>query len=396
MTQKADSPAADDDPVIGTGAWWRRRRAELLEIGSRRENAWVYDADTIAGAVTRLRGLGSVDRILFAMKANWHAGILGLLAELGVDFECVSPWEIEHLLDTVPSLDRERILFTPNFAPRADYEWAFDRQVRLTLDNLYPLRHWPDLFRGADLFVRIDPGLGRGHHQHVVTSGEHSKFGIPRFELDELGDRVSALDIRVSGIHAHSGSGIPEADTWGTVATVLAEVAGRFPHARVLDLGGGIGVPSRPGDTPFNLAGMDDALRAVRSKFPDYEVWIEPGRYLVAEAGVLLTHVTQLKGKGERRYVGVSAGMNALIRPALYDAYHHIVNLTRLDEPPTQIANVVGPVCETGDTLGRDRELPDCRENDVMLILTAGAYGRSMSSQYNLRPTADEILLPRL
>lgn len=375
-------------------AWWTRRRPELMALADQHINAYVYDPATIAAAVTGLRRMRSIDRVLFAMKANFNADVLRHLDALGVDFECVSPAEIEHLRAAVPGLSAERILFTPNFAPRADYEWARASDVRITLDNLYPLRHWPSLFSGQDVFVRLDPGVGRGHHDHVITAGEHSKFGIPLFELDELQTLVADAGANVIGIHAHSGSGIREADTWGRVATVLAEAAQRFPNARVLDIGGGLGVPSRPGDAPFDLHAMDEALAHVRQRFPDYELWLEPGRFLISEAGVLLTHVTQTKGKGNHRYVGVSTGMNALIRPSLYNAYHEIVNLTRIDEAAGYTVTFVGPICESGDTLGHDRLMPECREGDVILILNTGAYGRAMASEYNLRPIPPEIVLP--
>jgi diaminopimelate decarboxylase/aspartate kinase len=138
---------------------------------------------------------------------------------------------------------------------------------------------------------------------------------------------------------------------------------------------------------------MDEALAAIRETWPEYRLWLEPGRYLVAAAGVLLTHVTQTKGKGDMRYVGVSTGMNSLIRPALYGAYHEIVNLTRLHEPATETVTVVGPICETGDRLGSDRRLPASKEGDVLLIANTGAYGYTMASNYNLRDKACEVVI---
>jgi diaminopimelate decarboxylase/aspartate kinase len=134
-------------------------------------------------------------------------------------------------------------------------------------------------------------------------------------------------------------------------------------------------------------------VRELKAAYPQYELWLEPGRYVVAEAGVLLANVTQTKGKGDVRYVGIATGMNSLIRPALYGAYHEIANLTRLGEPSAHIVNVVGPICETGDKLGTDRLLPECNEGDVLLIANAGAYGRVMSSNYNLRAPAPEFVL---
>ena len=154
-----------------------------------------------------------------------------------------------------------------------------------------------------------------------------------------------------------------------------------------------MGVPEKRGDATFDIAHLGRLLEEFRQANPEYELWLEPGRYLVAVAGVLLAHVTQLKGKASHRYVGVSTGINSLIRPALYNAYHEIVNLSRIDEPATDAVTVVGPICESGDKLGTDRQLPTCQENDVVLIGNVGAYGQVMSSRYNLRDTPPEITI---
>jgi len=152
-------------------------------------------------------------------------------------------------------------------------------------------------------------------------------------------------------------------------------------------------VPEKPGQEALEMAQLDASLRELKANHPAYELWLEPGRYVVAEAGVLLANVTQTKGKGDVLYVGISTGMNSLIRPALYGAYHEIANLTRLAEPPAALVNIVGPICETGDKLGTERLLPPCKEGDVLLIANAGAYGSVMSSHYNLRAPAIEIAI---
>ncbi len=384
---------AEARPRSRKDTWWVQRRKDLLRLAQEHVNAYVYDRDSVISAARSLLGLGSVDRVLYAMKANFNPELLRTLASEGVDFECVSPGEVEWLEQEVPGLPLERILFTPNFAPRSEYEWALDKGLRVTLDNLHPLREWPELFADRELFVRMDPGQGRGHHEHVKTAGVHSKFGVPRFEIDELVDRVSGAGARIVGIHAHSGSGVSDPDNWRNVASELIKVAAHFPDVRTIDLGGGLGVPEKPGDKPFDLARMNETLAEIRAAYPQYALWIEPGRFLVARAGVLLTHVTQLKGKGDMRYLGVATGMNSLIRPALYGAYHEIVNLSRLDETPSETVTVVGPICETGDRLGTDRLLPPSIEGDVILIANAGAYGYAMSSFYNRRPVAPEFVI---
>jgi diaminopimelate decarboxylase/aspartate kinase len=265
--------------------------------------------------------------------------------------------------------------------------------VRVTLDSLHALQHWGPTFAGREIFLRVDTGTGRGHHQHVRTGGAQSKFGIPLGELDQAARLATAAGARVVGLHAHNGSGVFDVANWVHTATLLADEARRFAGVRVLDIGGGLGVPERIEQPGVDLGRLDEALQAVRAAHPALELWMEPGRFLVAGAGVLLARVTQLKAKGEVRYVGVATGMNSLIRPALYGSHHDIVNLTRLDDPATELVDVVGPICETGDFLGHDRLLPPTSEGDVLLVATTGAYGRAMSSHYNLRDPAEELFL---
>jgi diaminopimelate decarboxylase/aspartate kinase len=182
-------------------------------------------------------------------------------------------------------------------------------------------------------------------------------------------------------------------ENWTQVGSVLVGLVKRFPEVGYIDVGGGLGVPDRLDAREIDLARLDDALAKVKGALPGVELWLEPGRFFVANAGVLLARVTQTKVKSGIRYVGVATGMNSLIRPALYGAHHDIVNLTRLAEPANVSANVVGPICESSDFLGHDRLLPECQSGDVVLIATAGAYGRAMSSNYNLREPAEELLL---
>jgi len=375
--------------------WWQdaQKRRRLLDIAARESAAFVYDAATLGKAIAAVQSVRSVKRWAYAMKANWHPQILRRVYAAGLTLECVSQGELEHAFASVPALEPERVLFTPNFAPRAEYEYGFARGVRVTLDNLYPLKRWPDVFRGREIFLRVDPGIGRGHHSHVRTGGVHSKFGVPLSDVDELVELTETLGVRVTGLHAHTGSGILNVDNWTETGALLADLARRFPHVTVVDLGGGIGVPEQLGHGEIDLSALDRGVADLAKKFPHIEFWMEPGRYLVAKAGVLVAVVTQLKGKGEVRYVGIATGMNSLIRPALYGAHHDIRNLTRLGDPMSHRVTVVGPICETADQLGADRWLPQTREGDVLLIATCGAYGYAMASNYNLRPPAAEFIL---
>jgi diaminopimelate decarboxylase/aspartate kinase len=373
--------------------WWHERRDELIALGREHGAAFVYDRETLRAKAQSLRALPGVDSVFYALKANWHPEIVKLFHEQGLGFECVSRGEVEHVLKTVPGIDRKKILFTPNFAPRAEYEWALTQDIWLTLDNLHPLKEWPQLFRGRELFVRIDTGHGRGHHDKVRTAGVHSKFGVPLFEMEELERLARAAGVKIIGLHAHTGSGVFSVDNWQAVGDTLTSLTQRFKDVRIIDLGGGLGVPERLGQQGVVLPEFGAALSALKAAHPKFTIWIEPGRYLVSEAGVLLAQVTQLKGKGEVHYIGVATGMNSLIRPALYGAHHEILNLNRLDDLATEVVNVVGPICESGDQLGLDRLLPPTQEGDVLLLATAGAYGRAMSSRYNLRDPAPEFVI---
>lgn len=373
--------------------WWLRKRAELVAIARDASPRYVYDGPSLDEAAARVRAIDGIDRVLFAMKANPHPGILKRFERSGLGFECVSPGEVERLFELFPDIELSRILFTPNFAPRSEYAWALERGIRVTLDNLHPLREWPELFRGTRLFVRVDLGRGRGHHMHVRTAGQLSKFGVPLSELDEVAMLAERAGATIEGLHSHAGSGIMSPDAWIDAAARLADLAARFPEARVIDIGGGLGVPDAHDGTELDLDAIGRGIAGLRSAWPKLELWIEPGRYLVARAGVLLATVTQLKGKGDTLYAGVDTGMNSLIRPALYGAWHEIVNLTRAGEAADVSVTVVGPICESGDVLGSERAMPAPREGDVLLIANAGAYGRAMSSSYNLRAPADELLI---
>ena len=383
--------------------WWRDHREALLALagnnpspGGRGEEfatpRYVYHLPTIRERARVLRAMRSVDRVYYAIKANAQPAILRALAQEGLGLECVSPGELD-AVDAIAEARESPRLFTPNFAPCVDYECALQRGVPVTLDALHPLQHWPELFAGREIMLRVDLGRGLGHHDKVRTGGAGSKFGLPLEHLDGFMELARRHDVRIAGLHAHLGSGILDASHWPTVCGQLASIAERIGSVRTLNLGGGLGVPSHPGEAELDLAAVDAALAEVKCTYPQYDLWLEPGRWLVADAGVLLARVTQTKRKGTIDHLGCDAGMHVLIRPALYDAWHEIVNLSRLDAPADIVYQVVGPICESGDVLGADRHLPRSEEGDVLLIAQTGAYGESMSSRYNLRALAEPVFV---
>lgn len=358
----------------------------------------------------------------------------------------MSAQELRHLLSFFPEIDGRRILFTPNFASRREYEAVlsmFESSERLALvssgtinqaipflviDNTTMLQRWGNtIFKNRSVFLRVDPAEdGHGHHAHVYT-GSASKFGIMPDEIrsDAFQAVLRSEGITVIGLHMHKGSGISNASEWARSAQSLLALLPVFPSLEIVDIGGGLGVPYRPTSSQFDLSTLDEQLGHVVSQYPNISFVAEPGRFVAAECGVLLAKVTQTKEKNARRFVGISCGMNALIRPALYESYHHVVNISRFDEKYLReatpdaaeiafaaspsflsckgetdkselalMADIVGPICETGDFIGKDRIVPaDTQEDDVVLIDTVGAYGRVMACNYNMRPIGPDVYI---
>ena len=377
--------------------WWKApgEREALLQLAQAGTPRYAYHLPTVRERARQLKAIDAVDRRYYAIKANSHPTILRTLAEEGFGLECVSLGEIERVFDALPGLDPQRVLFTPSFAPIAEYQAALARGVTVTVDNVELLQRWPEVFRGRALWLRIDLGHGDGHHEKVNTGGKEAKFGLSAQRVDEFVDLARALDVRITGLHAHLGSGIETIGHWQEVVDELAGFARRIGSVEVLDIGGGLPIPYTDDDEPFDLDTWAAGLAEIKAVHPAFQLAIEPGRFLVAEAGVLLARATQVVDKDEVLRVGLDAGMNALIRPALYDAWHDIHNLSRLDDGALRDFDVVGPICESSDVFGHRVKLPAATApDDVMLIADAGAYGFSMASAYNLRALPAEAVLP--
>ena len=390
----------------------------LLTAHSMNHDAlYVYSLSALRANIDALKSIRSVDRIFFACKANHNPEVLKTIEASGLGFECVSIHELKYIAGLFPGLSRDRLLFTPNFAGKFEYEQAYWYTDNVNIDNLYAIESWGEMFRGKEVMLRMDPGEGLGYHDKMRTGGARSKFGISLSQLQGVLPKIKSLGIKVVGLHVHKGSGIHDSGVWARTAEFLSSLRGDFPDLRVLDLGGGLGVSYKDTDAPLDLAALDREIAAFRSSLDSQggkklELWLEPGRFVVATAGVLLATVTQLKSKPGRSFVGLSTGMNSLIRPALYESHHDIINLSRLPEceqPPAEagkvylntldprthmLVDVVGPICETGDILGANRSMPTATsEGDVILVDTVGAYGRVMSSTYNMREPGLEVTI---
>ncbi|MCF6299627.1 MAG: bifunctional aspartate kinase/diaminopimelate decarboxylase [Proteobacteria bacterium] len=378
-----------------TQPWWHTKKDQLLTLAQSKSPCHVYHLPTLQNQIDKLKSLSAIDQIYYACKANSHPEIIKLMHQNDIGLECVSPGEIQRVIASCPQQPPQqpaaKLLFTPNFAAKKEYSDAIAKQITITVDNPFILEHWPDIFAGKSIILRLDPGHGSGHHRYVRTAGEQSKFGIPATDLEKIKSICQKHNITIKGLHAHSGSGILNYQNWLGIINYFKSCLALFPQVTILNIGGGMGIRENPGDAGLNLKALNENLLSFKKQHPGLQIWIEPGRYLVAHSGVLLAKVTQTKWKNKQGYIGIETGMNSLIRPALYGSWHNIVNLSRLDEPSQFTANIVGPMCESGDVLGIDRKMPPTHAGDILLIANTGAYAASMASNYNLRKPASEI-----
>ena len=341
-------------------------------------------------------------RIYYAAKANSNLAVLKVLETEGANVDTVSPGEVFMALTS--GFTPERMLFTGTSVRNDELKFLADSNVTVNVDSLSQLDRLLKIAVPKVLSVRVNPEVGAGHHSHVITAGKHSKFGL--WEDDAIRAYATAKKAGVErfGIHMHIGSGILDAKPFVSALDKLLNVARRVHDQEgvqfeFVDMGGGLGVPYKPEDEELDLALFSEkVLSLFKSKIRQYGLGepffcVEPGRYLVADACVLLTSVNTVKTTPFRKFVGVDAGFNTLVRPAMYGSYHPILVANKLVATEEEKYDVAGPICESGDLLAKDRRLPKMEEGDLLAVLNAGAYGFSMSSQYNARPRAAEVLV---
>jgi diaminopimelate decarboxylase len=357
---------------------------------------YVYFAAIIRRQVAGLRQSlsGLPVQLLYAMKANSHPAVLAVMREAGLGIDAVSPGEL--LLARRVGLPAAAILFSANNMTDEDMHFAHSQGVLLNIGELSRLEQYGRTYPGSAVCVRLNPQIGGGHHAHVITAGARSKFGIPVGQIDAVQAVVARHGLRLVGLHQHIGSGILDAPLLGQAIQVLLDVAPAFPDVQFLNLGGGLGIPYHPDEAPLDLSTLQHHLVPLLRTFAQTRSHVqfrfEPGRYLVAESGVLLMRTNTIKHANDRVFVGTDSGFNHLVRPAMYEAYHALYNLSHPDGPLTR-CDVVGNICESGDVFARDRWLQQVREGDVLAVLDAGAYGMSMASTYNLRPLPAEVMV---
>ncbi len=303
----------------------------------------------------------------------------------------------------------ERIIYTGNMFTDEDLKFAVENKVLVNLDSVSQLKRLTrihdDLGAKKELIsFRINPEFGAGHHTHTITAGKTIKFGILEDQAIEAFRKAKESGFEKFGVHQHIGSGVLNAQDFKKPVEKYINIIKKIAQAlkikfEFIDFGGGLGIPYRPSEElldfniykevvikPFkNLVNSEDIGKPIFK--------IEPGRFLTAESSILLTQINTIKNNGYKLFAGVDAGFNTLLRPTLYGAYHHIVSCNKNDEEPVLNYDVTGPICESGDILGKDREFNKLKEKDILAILDVGAYGFTMSSSYNSRPRSSEILI---
>jgi len=376
---------------------------ELLAELARRHGTplFVYDAQTIRTRVAELRA--RFDVVRYAQKANSNLALLGLLRAEGCAVDAVSAGEVERAL--AAGFRAEEIVFTSDLFDRAALACVARRGVRVNLGSADMLEQYAALGAGREVTLRVNPGFGAGHGRRVRTGGELSKHGIWHAELDRVVARAHAAGLEVTGLHVHVGSGAGLAGLTAAAQALrrLAPIVGR--SLTTISAGGGLPIPYRPQEERIDLEPLARAWRATecaleRELDRPLTLEVEPGRYLVAEAGVLLTEVRATKQGGSTSFVLVDAGFHNLPRPVLYGAYHEISVLGRSGEEPRFPQVVAGPLCESSDVFTQDergrlapRALPRLAPGDLLCIHDAGAYAASMASNYNAQPFAAEVLV---
>ncbi len=339
-------------------------------------------------------------RLFYAIKANNNPAILNILRQEGAGFDASCPEEIELALKA--GAKPHEILYSGVYHRNEELEYALKKKVRINLEGISQIKRLLKIGKPDFISFRINPGISGGSIKGLVFAGPDAKFGIEEERALEAYKIAKEAGIKRFGMHMMTGSCVLDSEYFAAAASKLLDIAGRISKElkiefEIIDIGGGLGVTYKPGEEELDVESTAKKVANIFNKkikengLGSPMLLIEPGRFIVCDAGILLTKVHSIKN-AKKRFIGVDAGMNNLLRPMLYDAYHHIFAANKLNEKAIEKVNVVGPICENTDQLAKDRLLPHIEEGDLLAILNAGAYGFSMGSRYNSRPMCAEVL----
>lgn len=358
---------------------------------------YVYDIDIIDRQYSRLKQAFSSckTRINFACKALNNVKVMRHLHDLGACLDTVSIQEV--LLGLKAGFTPEEIIYTPNCVSMEEIDLAVKEGVMINIDNISILEQFGLKYGNTvPICIRINPHVMAGGNINISTGHIDSKFGISIYQMRHVDRVVKNTGLNVIGLHMHTGSDIVDVDIFLRAADILFEQAEHFPDLTFIDFGSGFKVPYKPDDHSTDIEELGEKLTARFKEFcteygRELELWFEPGKFLVSQAGTFLVKVNVLKQTTAAMFVGVDSGLNHLIRPMLYNGYHHITNVSN-PNGALRLYAVVGYICET-DTFGWDRKLNEVREGDILAFNNAGAYGMTMASNYNSRFRPAEVMV---
>ncbi len=358
---------------------------------------YVYDAQVIENQIEKLKIAfsGLKLKLKYAAKALTNISVLKLIKNAGCDIDAVSLEEIEIALKAgfLPS----QITFTPNSVHFSEIVLAVEKGIFVNIDNLDVLAEFGKKFGNTvPCSVRINPHVEAGGNDKIKTGHAASKFGISIEQKNDIITLVNQYNLHIKALHVHTGSDFSDVEVFMQVAEIIFDLAYQFKNIKVIDFGSGFKVAYKKGDKTTNITLLGEKIVASTKKFAskygsEPEIWFEPGKFIVSDCGVLFAEVTVLKHSPATTFAGINTGLNHLIRPMMYDAYHEIVNITNPEGAESEFS-IVGYICET-DTFAWNRKINEVRKGDILAILNAGAYGFSMSSQYNSRPRPAEVLV---
>ncbi len=358
---------------------------------------YVYDEERIRFQYAKLHhAFRRADvKIFYATKALTNVNVLRVFEHLHAGVDCVSINEVKFALKA--GFTSDRIIFTPNSVGLDEYLEATALGVHINIDNLDLLQQFGQHFGNAyPVIIRLNPHIMAGGNIKISTGHVDSKFGISIDQVEAIKKVVADTGVVVKGLHIHTGSEIKDVEVFIKGLELVLSLTDHFPSVSIVDLGGGFKVPYKPDEhgTDMELLGsrLAETFEQHEAKTGrKFQVWFEPGKYLVSECGYFLVKANIIKEAPSRTFVGVNSGFNHLIRPMFYDAYHKIDNLSN-HGAPKKTYNIVGNICET-DTFAWDRELQQVRPGDVLLFSNAGAYGFEMSSRFNSRTRPAEVMV---
>jgi diaminopimelate decarboxylase len=363
---------------------------------------YVYNENILRQRCRDLKGLISYSNftVNYSPKANSNLELIKIVKSEGLRVDAMSPGEI--YINMLAGYKPEEILYISNNVDEDEFRYAISAGVKISVDSVSQLEMLGKMNPGGKVAFRVNPGVGAGHHEKVITAGQNTKFGIEMSTIPEVNKIIRDYNLKLIGINQHIGSLFMDGEAYLKSTHNILSIARQFDDLEFIDLGGGFGIPykKQSGQSRLDLKELGGRLSEVihtwvKEYGKDIEFKIEPGRYIVAESGIILGKVNATKSNYGIKYIGTDLGFNVLVRPVMYGS-HHDIEIYRKNDVSSlkeEIVNIVGNICETGDIIAKERKLPEIFQGDILGVLDSGAYGYSMSSNYNSRLRPAEVLI---